>query len=157
MKPHLHLLRPLRGGLHVCCLLTLFFLFTFLAGCNTGPDKGPTKADTTKVLETKTGLASFYSRQFQGQETASGETFDNAELVAAHPSYPLGTVVRVKNLENDSTVRVRINDRGPTAENRREGVIIDLSRAAARKLGMIRDGRVKVQVEVLQWGTDERK
>jgi len=109
------------------------------------------------IKETQTGLASFYGYAFEGQQTASGETFRSAELVAAHPTYPLGTVARVTNLEAGGSVQVRIIDRGPTDENVSEGVIIDLSKGAAEKLGMVKKGRVRVRVEVLQWGTDEYK
>jgi rare lipoprotein A len=79
------------------------------------------------------------------------------ELVAAHPTYPLGTLARVTNLEGGGTVQVRIIDRGPTDENVAEGVIIDLSKGAAEKLGMVKEGRVRVRVEVLQWGKNEYK
>jgi rare lipoprotein A len=78
-------------------------------------------------------------------------------MVAAHPSYPLGTVAKVTNLEKGGMVIVRIIDRGPTDENVAEGVIIDLSKGAAEKLGMVKEGRVKVKVEVLQWGNNEYK
>jgi rare lipoprotein A len=105
---------------------------------------------------TQTGLASFYSRRFHGKQTASGETFRNDELVAAHPRYPFGTKARVTNLENGATVVVRITDRGASKANRREGVIIDLSQAAAAQLKMKKDGRVRVRVEVLEWGDDDR-
>jgi rare lipoprotein A len=70
-------------------------------------------------------------------------------MVAAHPTYPLGTLVRVTNLENGRSVRVRILDRGPTARSQARGVIIDLSRAAAEALGAIRQGLVRVRVEVV--------
>ena len=89
-----------------------------------------------------------------GRLRAYADSFDPEEL---HEEMRVGTIVRVKNLENDSTVRVRINDRGPSDDNREEGVIIDLSRRAARKLGMMQDGRVRVQVDVLQWGDDKRE
>lgn len=128
----------------------LFFSFLFLVGCNTDD-----KEEKVKVLETKTGLASYYHRSLEGSETASGETFHQKELVAAHPHFPIGTVVKVVNLENNKEVQVRINDRGPTKINQKEGVIIDLSQSAAKKLGMMKDGRVKVQVEVLQWGNKD--
>ena len=108
-----------------------------------------------KAKKTETGLASYYSRRFDGKTTASGETFSNKQLTAAHPSHPLGTRVRVTNLENGSSVVVRINDRGASAENRREGVIIDLSQAAAERLDMKEEGRVRVRVNVLEWGEDE--
>ena len=72
--------------------------------------------------------------------------------MAAHPSYPFGTLVRVTNLSNDREVEVRILDRGPTRAQRKKGVIIDLSRAAAEKIGMIRRGKIRVRVEVMKWG-----
>ena len=102
-------------------------------------------------------MASFYSRSLHGERTASGEKFDNDEMVAAHPTYPFGTIVRVTNLKKDRTVEVRVIDRGPTKKNRAEGVIIDLSRAAAEKLKMTRDGRTRVKVEVLEWGKKSDK
>jgi peptidoglycan lytic transglycosylase len=97
------------------------------------------------------GLASFYGRPFEGKKTASGERFDKDELTAAHPSYPGGTVLRVTNLENSRSVRVRVTDRGPV-----EGVIIDLSRAAARRLRFTDEGRARVRVEVLRPGKERK-
>ncbi len=98
------------------------------------------------------GLASYYGRAFQGEETASGEDFDYHDLTAAHRTLPLGSIVRVTNLENGRSVVVRINDRGPYGPNRRKGTIIDLSRGAARRLGFIRDGLARVRVVVLRRG-----
>lgn len=109
------------------------------------------------ILETRVGLASYYARSLQGRETASGERFDRSEMVAAHPRYPLGTRVRVTNRKNGRAIVVRINDRGPARSSRKEGVIIDLSPAAAAKLGMTKDGRSRVKVEVLEWGDDDRQ
>jgi rare lipoprotein A len=83
---------------------------------------------------------------------ASGRRFDMNALVAAHPSYPFGTEVRVTNLRNGRSVKVRILDRGPTRPHQADGVIIDLSRGAARRLGFIREGRTRVRVEVLRLG-----
>lgn len=114
-------------------------------------------AQPEKVKKTETGLASYYSRRFEGKETASGKTFRNEELVAAHPTHPFGTVVRVTNLENQTSVVVRISDRGASATNRRKGVVIDLSQAAATRLKMKKDGRVRVRVQVLEWGGDDHK
>jgi rare lipoprotein A len=91
------------------------------------------------------GEASWYGENFHGLATASGEPFDMYGLTAAHPTLPLGTRVRVHNLENGRSVVVRINDRGPY----KYGAIIDLSRRAAGVLDMVRDGRVPVQVEVM--------
>jgi rare lipoprotein A len=120
-------------------------------------DAAERSAKSAKVKTTTTGLASFYARRFDGKETASGQDFSNDELVAAHPTYPFGTRVRVTNLENDRSVVVRIVDRGASKANRRQGVIIDLSQAAAARLKMKKDGRVRVRVQVLEWGDGERK
>jgi rare lipoprotein A len=92
------------------------------------------------------GLASWYGPGFHGEPTAQGELFDMHALTAAHRSLPMGTRVRVTNLENGKSVVVRINDRGPY----KRGVIIDLSRRAAGQIGMIRDGRVRVEVATVR-------
>ncbi len=92
-----------------------------------------------------TGWASWYGPGFDGNQTASGEIFDQYELTAAHPSLPFGTVVRVTNQDNGQSVVVRINDRGPYAGGR----VIDLSKAAAQALGMMSSGVAPVQIDVL--------
>jgi len=89
------------------------------------------------------GLASWYD--LEGRRTASGERFDQRGLTAAHRSLPLGTRVRITNLANGRSVRVRINDRGPFARGR----VIDVSRAAAERLGMLGSGTTRVRIEVL--------
>lgn len=99
---------------------------------------------------TYVGLASYYGPGLHGEETASGETFNQRAMTAAHRTLPLGTVVRVTNLDNGRSVVVRINDRGPYGRNYRKGTIIDLSRAAAQRLQFIDDGLVKVRVEVVE-------
>ena len=96
------------------------------------------------------GLASWYGPGFHGQETASGEIFDQRKMVAAHRTLPLGTVVRVTNLENGRRVVVRVIDRGPYGRNYRKGTIIDLSKGAARRLDFLEDGLVRVRIEVLR-------
>lgn len=88
------------------------------------------------------GKASFYADFFQGRKTANGETFRQRKKTAAHKTLPFGTKVKVRNLKNGKTITVRINDRGPFVEGR----IIDLSRKAARKLGMVQDGVVQVEL-----------
>ena len=93
----------------------------------------------------QTGEASWYGPKFHGKTTASGETFNQEALTAAHASLPLGSKVKVTNLSNGKSVDVEINDRGPFAENR----IIDLSRAAAKALDMKEDGTAKVRLEPL--------
>jgi rare lipoprotein A len=91
------------------------------------------------------GLASYYSRKFQGRRTASGERYDMYALTAAHPVLGFGSRVEVTNLKNGRKVRVRINDRGPF----KKGRIIDLSYAAAKKIGMLTRGLVKVRIRVV--------
>jgi peptidoglycan lytic transglycosylase len=98
------------------------------------------------------GLASWYGPGFHGEETASGEIFDQREMVAAHRSLPLGSVVRVTNLENGRRVILRVIDRGPYGRNYREGTIIDVSKGAARRLGFVKDGLIRVRVEVVRLG-----
>ncbi|OZT76014.1 septal ring lytic transglycosylase RlpA family protein [Vreelandella boliviensis] len=95
--------------------------------------------------ETQEGVASFYSDRFQGATTASGEPFDQQALTAAHPSLPFGTKVLVTRPDTGQEVEVLINDRGPFIQGR----IIDLSKRAAAKLGMIRRGTAPVMVTLL--------
>lgn len=92
------------------------------------------------------GRASYYGKEFAGRATASGEPFDPDDLTAAHRTLPFGTRVRVTNLANGRSVVVRINDRGPYAAGR----IIDVSRAAAERLGMVRRGVVYVRIEYVR-------
>ncbi|HMZ46347.1 MAG TPA: septal ring lytic transglycosylase RlpA family protein [Chitinophagaceae bacterium] len=92
---------------------------------------------------TKTGKASFYSDKYKGKKTANGETYKPNEFTAAHKKLPFGTKVKVTNLNNNKTVTVRINDRGPFVAGR----IIDLSRVAASEIGMINNGVVKVKIK----------
>lgn len=105
-----------------------------------------------EVLETDEGEATFYADLFQGRSTASGEIFDQNAMVAAHLSYPFGTRLRVTEPRSGREVVVRVVDRGPHAPGRRMPAIIDLSRSAADRLGIIRQGRAVVTVEVLEWG-----
>jgi peptidoglycan lytic transglycosylase len=106
----------------------------------------------SRILDTREGLASYYGPGFNGKTTASGARFDMNAMVAAHPTYPFGTVVRVTNLTNGRTAEVRVLDRGPARGPRGAGVIIDVSYGAAKVLGFIQDGRTRVRLEVLQWG-----
>lgn len=92
-----------------------------------------------------TGMASFYGRKFDGRRTASGETFDMGELTAAHRTLPFGSKVRVTNADNGQSVIVRINDRGPFHGGR----LIDVSRAAAQRLGIIARGHGRVTLTLL--------
>ena len=136
-----------------CFQGTVFVLFAVVAfGCasRSTPPRSPSAAGG--ALQTREGLASYYADWFNGRKTASGTIFSNDDLVAAHPSYPFGSVVRVVNLRNQRSIDLRIVDRGPAPAIRARGVIIDVSRAAAERLGFISAGRARVRVEVLRWG-----
>jgi rare lipoprotein A len=97
------------------------------------------------------GTASYYGGKFHGRKTASGERFNQEALTAAHKTLPLGTQVRVTNLRNGESVDVKINDRGPYHKGR----VIDLSKGAARELGMLGAGTAKVKVELIAKKADD--
>ena len=126
-----------------------------VSGCATHKTVPKASPVPQRPLTIREGLASYYGADFQGKRTASGVKFDMNAMVAAHPSYPLGTVVRVTNLKNRRSVQLQILDRGPAAGPRADGVIIDVSRRAAKELGFIKDGRTRVRLEVLRWGTPD--
>lgn len=94
------------------------------------------------------GIASWYGSKFHGRRTSSGEPYDMYKMTAAHRSLPLPTYVRVKNLENGRSTVVRVNDRGPFVDDR----LIDLSYAAATRLGVIASGTARVRVRALTPG-----
>ncbi|BAI81530.1 rare lipoprotein A [Deferribacter desulfuricans SSM1] len=96
------------------------------------------------------GIASWYGKEEHGKLTASGERFNMYDLTAAHKLLPLGSYVHVKNLENGKEVDVRINDRGPFISGR----IIDLSYAAAKKIGIVEKGTAKVKITLLSESPD---
>lgn len=98
---------------------------------------------TSEKLTTENGKASYYANKFAGRKTASGERYRPSQLTAAHKKLPFGTMVKVTNVANGQSVVVRINDRGPFARGR----LIDLSKAAAKKIGMIQAGVVPVRIE----------
>src|SRR5947207_825752 len=91
------------------------------------------------------GYASWYGDEFQGRPTASGEKYDMNRFTAAHRDAPFGSLVRVTNLENGRTTQVRINDRGPFVRGR----ILDLSRAAAKAIGMMGTGTARVRIDFI--------
>jgi rare lipoprotein A len=106
------------------------------------PATRPTPTPSTII---ETGLASWYGAKHQGKRTASGEIFDQNKFTAAHRTLPWGSILMVTNLDNGKSVQVRINDRGPFTKGR----VIDLSRAAARALGMVKSGVSPVRIESL--------
>jgi rare lipoprotein A len=92
---------------------------------------------------TENGRASYYADKFEGRKTASGQIYRQRGLTAAHRSLPFGTKVKVLNISNGRSVKVRINDRGPFSEGR----IIDLSKKAARRIGMLTTGVAVVEIK----------
>src|SRR6185436_16036572 len=123
-------------------------------GCAVAPpaSSAARPAEARSVSETpesrgrsQVGLASWYGEPHHGQPTASGEIFDMTRMTAAHRTLPLGTQLRVVNLQNGRVVRVRVNDRGPYVDGR----ILDLSREAARALDMEHSGLATVKLEVI--------
>jgi rare lipoprotein A len=114
-------------------LTVVLLLFTSLVSCHR-------KANTGSGSET--GLASYYAESYNGRKTANGEIYQSSEMTAAHKKLPFGTKVKVTNLANGKTVKVRVNDRGPFVAGR----IIDLTRAAAKKLDMVAAGVAKVKI-----------
>ena len=100
---------------------------------------------------TELGTASWYGRKFHGQSTSSGEPFDMFQFTAAHKTMPIPAWIRVTNVENDQSLVVRVNDRGPFKEDR----VLDLSWAAAERLGFADQGTAKVRYEVLTVPTSD--
>ena len=131
-------MKPLKFGLWVV-IVTFLMLEGLTAVANVLVEKKRSLRGFTQH-----GLASYYS---VGQRTASGEHFDPTEMTAAHRTLPFGTVVKVRNLQNGKTVQVRINDRGPYTKGR----IIDISKTAADRLGLKKDGLVPVEIQVVKY------
>ncbi len=109
------------------------------------PSERPSSGSYIEEGSTQVGIASWYGIEEHNNHAASGERFSKYAYTAAHKSLPMGTVVRVTNMENGRDVIVEINDRGPFVKGR----IIDLSYAPAQSIGMIEKGTVRVKVEVV--------
>lgn len=114
--------------------------------------KVKTDGNGEPVIEQK-GEASFYGKGFHGKETASGEKFNQHDHTAAHPTLPLGSEATVTNLETGKSVEVEINDRGPYAKGRN----IDLSKKAAKEIGLDKEGVAPVKIEAKIPPEDERE
>jgi len=147
-------------------ILFAIIFFAFLSGCSNSPRYhiGPVKSQTVKSsppsLKTVskgnyrkviTGISSFYAEDFHGKLTANGEVYDMYGLTAAHKTLPLNTIARVTNLENNKSLILRINDRGPYVKDR----ILDCSYGAAKKLGFINNGTAKVKIEIIEVGDNK--
>ncbi len=122
----------------------------FASACATSHASAPS-ASETPAFEPTVGHASYYSDAFTGRRTASGEAYDPDEFTGAHRTLPFGTQVRVTDRTSGRSVVVRINDRGPWGKGR----VIDVSRAAARELGLIRRGIGQVELTPALDQTDE--
>lgn len=134
--------------------LLLISFSVFITSCGTtfhlsesGEKKLKPGASGKKIEE---GIASWYGPTFHGKLTANGEKYDMYGLTAAHRTLPFNSIVKVKNLDNGKSVQVRINDRGPYAKNR----IIDLSKKAAKEIGMLAPGTAKVELILLKGNID---
>ena len=112
------------------------------------PPQPPPSSGDTAVSTQERGRISMYGKDFAGRKTASGEPFDPSALTMAHRTLPFGTRVRVTNLENQRSVEVVVNDRGPFVSGR----IADLSEAAARRIGMVAEGVVEALLDILRPG-----
>jgi|TARA_B100001094_G_C18129465_1_gene771404 rare lipoprotein A (peptidoglycan hydrolase) len=139
-------------------LLTIIFLIMSCGSSIAYGDYVNTTGMSRKQIEsikshpkTQIGIASYYGKKFHKKRTANGKIFNMYKVSAAHKSYPLGTKVRVTNLENGKSLKLIINDRGPFVSGR----IIDLSYKAAKKLGFVNQGTVKVRIDVLRLGDNK--
>lgn len=133
----------------------VLFMLVMMLGCQQTYVRHPRHAPNDVGLQdlkpdnryTAEGIASWYGPGFHGRRTASGKRFNTHKLTAAHRTLPFGTKVRVTNLANDKTVELEINDRGPAKKTQR---LIDLSKAAAKRLGFASAGVTRVRVEVIE-------
>jgi len=101
--------------------------------------------------EVQIGIASYYGKKFHRKLTANGQRFNMYKVSAAHKTLPLGTRVKVTNLNNGKSIRLTINDRGPF----KKGRILDLSYKAAQKLGFVNEGTTKVRIDVIKLGDNK--
>jgi rare lipoprotein A len=132
-------------------IAAMVMILLLQSGCGKKTQVRPPLAAPANV-GTQVGMASWYGQPYHGRRAASGEIYDMEKLTAAHRTLPFGTRVRVENLENGRNIELRINDRGPFVEDR----IIDVSRAAARALGMLGTGTARVRMEVISSVADVR-
>jgi rare lipoprotein A len=130
------------------CQLVGVLAVALALACAHAPPPSPAAPPAQRGAETnaghgEVGLASYYARRFQGRTTASGARYDMNGLTCAHPTAPFGTRLRVTDLESGRSVVVTVTDRGPFSDGR----IVDVSLAAARRLGLVQRGVARVRVE----------
>jgi len=136
---------PPYTGLRVWRVVLLSLFVIGIVGCSQSFKSRQSLPEKDVWSNAESGVASYYCDSLDGNPTASGETYDKRRFTAAHKSLPFGTKVKVRNVENGKLVSVVINDRGPFVEDR----IIDLSSAAAKKLGLLHDGVANVKIAVV--------
>jgi rare lipoprotein A len=124
-------------------LLAGCVLIVLATGCASTPRTGKQPISGMGLKSASVGIASYYANKYHGKKTASGERYNMHALTAAHRTLPFGSNVRITNLDNDRSVTVRINDRGPFVGGR----IIDVSLEAARRLQMVSAGTARVRLE----------
>ena len=140
-------------------IISFFFVFSCTPSPRYTPNQVNVKVSKPKGKNKKydkskkviKGISSYYGPKFHGKLTANGEIFDMYGLTAAHKEMPLNTIVRVTNLENEKSLILRINDRGPYVGDR----ILDCSYGAAKKLDFVNSGTTKVRIEVIEWGDNK--
>ena len=148
--------------------LYIAFILLFMFACTAAPrynagnqsvvqqketkkkNKNPSRSNYNANKKKYTGVSSWYGPQFHGNLTANGEVFDMYGITAAHKEFPLNTVARVTNLDNNKSIILRINDRGPYIDGR----ILDCSYGAALKLDFSDQGTANVKIEIIEWGDD---
>lgn len=137
----------------IISLVTLL-LFNCASSPRYGEGTGKTRQASKKPSRTGKvlyGVSSFYADDFHGKLTANGEIYDMYGLTAAHKTLPLNTIVRVTNLDNEKSLILRINDRGPYVDGR----ILDCSYGAAKKLDFVASGTTRVKVEIIEIGDNK--
>ena len=148
-------------------MIRLYFCFIIilLYSCTTSPRytsnsssanknkniKSYKKQNFNKNKKIYNGISSWYGKDFHGNPTANGEVYDMYGITAAHKEFPLNTIARVTNLDNNKSIILRINDRGPYVAGR----ILDCSYGAAKKLDFLDKGTTNVKIEIIEWGDDE--
>lgn len=134
-----------KNSLFIVAFVVLLGAFVPLVG--TAQSSPASMGATTEPIK---GICVYYNDKFQGHVAASGEKYDKGGLTAAHRTLPFGTMVKVTNLENNKSVVVRVNDRGPQGGSKAK--VIEITSRAAKEIDMIKKGKVQCQIEVIESG-----
>jgi rare lipoprotein A len=128
---------------HALYSLIIFLFSVAILGCSSTP---PIKKEVESAAYTETGKATFYAEEHKSEKTASGELYNPDLKTAAHRTIPLGSKIKVTNVDNGKSVVVTVNDRGPFAKDR----IVDLSKSAFSSIGSLSSGVISVQIQVIE-------